>query len=80
MFHLAQEGRSLWSATTALRTGAAPPDIPVALQVVTYLTTSATLAWGAPENENGSKVTAYEVIMGRAYVRWQWGNTVLKLW
>ncbi|GLC41641.1 hypothetical protein PLESTF_000270000 [Pleodorina starrii] len=55
------EGRSMWSATVALMTGAAPPDSPAALQVVTPLTTSATLAWSAPEHDYGSKVTAYEV-------------------
>ncbi|EFJ41212.1 hypothetical protein VOLCADRAFT_119739 [Volvox carteri f. nagariensis] len=55
------EGQSTWSPTASLLTGAAPPDSPAALQVVTPLTTSATLAWSPPEKDYGSKVVAYEV-------------------
>ncbi|PNH07060.1 Fibronectin type-III domain-containing protein 3A [Tetrabaena socialis] len=55
------EGKSMWSGTTTLSTGAAPPDSPVSLQVVTVGRTSATLAWRAPDDDGGSKVVAFEV-------------------
>ncbi|GLI67326.1 hypothetical protein VaNZ11_011513, partial [Volvox africanus] len=75
------EGKSMWSTISAIMTGAAPPDSPVALQVVTPLTTSATLAWSAPENDYGSKVVAYEVelqAMSRAAVACM-GSSWLKI-
>ncbi|GIL82863.1 hypothetical protein Vretifemale_11765 [Volvox reticuliferus] len=75
------EGKSMWSMISATMTGAAPPDSPVALQVVTPLSTSATLAWSAPENDYGSKVVAYEVelqAMSRAAVACM-GSSWLKI-
>ncbi|KAG2434872.1 hypothetical protein HYH02_012072 [Chlamydomonas schloesseri] len=55
------EGKSLWSSSVALSTGAAPPDSPVALQVVTAGRTSATMAWRTPDDDGGSKVVAFGV-------------------
>ncbi|KAG2434770.1 hypothetical protein HXX76_007655 [Chlamydomonas incerta] len=55
------EGKSMWSSTAALSTGAAPPDSPVALQVVTAGRTSATMAWRTPDDDGGSKVVAFGV-------------------
>eukprot|EP00198_Chlamydomonas_reinhardtii_P010739 XP_001700076.1 predicted protein [Chlamydomonas reinhardtii] len=55
------EGKSMWSSTASLSTGAAPPDSPVALQVVTAGRTSATMAWRTPDDDGGSKVVAFGV-------------------
>mgnify|MGYP001807281944 CR=1 FL=1 len=51
----------MWSSTASLSTGAAPPDSPVALQVVTAGRTSATMAWRTPDDDGGSKVVAFGV-------------------
>ncbi|GFR50352.1 hypothetical protein Agub_g12561 [Astrephomene gubernaculifera] len=55
------EGRSIWSATTTLLTGAAPPSSPEAMQVTSAGRTSARLVWRAPEEDGGSNVLAFEV-------------------
>ncbi len=59
----------MWSPTVSHCTGAAPPDSPVSLQVVSAGRQSATMAWRAPDEDGGSKVLAFEVRrMGDLYV------------